>query len=171
MQNHNFLALDPSLTSTGYCVMSMDGTIIKAGRITTSKSEGSDNDRINKILNFFNDNVIHKDDIWEIATEDGFSGKNLKTGLLLSKLRGAIFGKFNYLKFFEYPPSFARKNMGLKGNTSKEEVADFIAKAYPHVAIKIGPYKDTGKNKTSDIYDAIAIAMAHRNCKKEKTGE
>lgn len=60
--------------------------------------------------------------------------------------------KINY-----YSPTTIKKCITGKGNSKKDLVAETIKDNY----INIGNYSDTGKNKTSDIYDAIGVAITH----------
>ena len=57
-------------------------------------------------------------------------------------------------------PSSVKKLVTGNGRAIKEDVAKYIQENY----IDIGEYSDKqGKNKTSDICDAISIAIAHNN--------
>ena len=156
----NILGIDPSLSSTGYAIVDSDTKeLIKKGRICTFKTDSTD-DRIQKIifhLESFNSMVD------KVGIEDGFVGKGKQTSLVLSELRGAIIAyyKYNYYEVNHELPSAIRKNFNLPGNAKKEDVAKEVLKYYPNLESEIGPYNDkTGKNKTSDIYDAISIALS-----------
>ena len=106
--------------------------------------------------------------------EDGFSGTNLKTGLQLATLRGAIIATFRLenLQVDHLKPTQIRQMLECGGKASKEEVAKVVTDTYQGNPVfdKIGPYSDKqNKNKTSDIYDAISIGMAF--IKLQKDGE
>lgn len=159
------LAVDPSLTSTGYCVLREDKKIEEINRITSSTKDGTDNKRIQNILRTL-DIIVNVHSITEIAIEDGFTGPNKKGSLSLAKLRGAIVGYFGMkgCTVDESEPKSTRVNMGLKGNASKEEVAEYILNLYPELIDKIGPYSDkNNKKKTSDMYDSVCIGLAYLN--------
>lgn len=169
----NILSIDPSLSSTGYSIIDSDTReIIECTRYIT-KPDIPENERIKNIVveldNIFEINNITKtsNKIIEIAMEDGFSKtKNLKTGLQLAKLRGAIISHFMLkdVPVYTQQPSETRKNLGLKGNAKKEEVANKILELYPELVDRIGPYSDKqNKHKTSDMYDSICIGIAHLN--------
>lgn len=154
------LGIDPSLSSTGYAIIDSDTKeLIKKGRYCTFKTDSTD-DRIQKIilhLKSFNP-IIDK-----IALEDGYVGPSRQTSLALSELRGAIIAyyRYNCYEVDHQAPKAIRKNFNLPGNAKKEDVAKEVLKYYPNLKNEIGPYNDkTGKNKTSDIYDAIAIALS-----------
>ena len=56
-------------------------------------------------------------------------------------------------------PTSVKKIVTGNGKATKEDVAKYVQDHY----INIGEYSDkSGKNKTSDIYDAISIAIAVR---------
>lgn len=163
----NILAIDPSLSSTGYSIIKSDTReIIECARYIT-KSNIPENERIKNI-------IIELDNIYEIngfineiAIEDGFtSSANIKVGLQLAKLRGAIISHFmlKNIPVYTQEPKETRKNLGLKGNAKKEEIANKILELYPELIERIGPYSDkTNKQKTSDMYDSVCIGIAHLN--------
>lgn len=159
------LAVDPSLTSTGYCVLTENRHIEEINKITSNSKNGTENQRIYNILRIL-DMAVEFYSIIEVAIEDGFTGPNKKGSLSLAKLRGAIVGYFimKGCSIDESAPKETRVNLGLKGNASKEEVAEYILNLYPELLEKIGPYSDkNNKNKTSDMYDAVGIGLAYLN--------
>lgn len=163
----NILAIDPSLSSTGYSIINSNTKeIIDICRYTT-KSGISENIRIKDIVTELDNIFLINNNIKEIAMEDGFSNsRNLKTGLQLAKLRGAIINHFlmNGVPVYTQEPSETRVNLGLKGNAKKEEVANKVLELYPDLINRIGPYSDkANKKKTSDMYDSVCIGIAHLN--------
>jgi crossover junction endodeoxyribonuclease RuvC len=160
------LAVDPSLTSTGCTVIDdQSRKIWEIRRFTSTTKDGTENERIHNILRKL-DRLTINYSITEIAIEDGFTGPNKKSSLSLAKLRGAILGYFimKGCSIDESAPKETRVNLGLKGNASKEEVAEYILNLYPELLEKIGPYSDkNNKNKTSDMYDAVCIGLAYLN--------
>ena len=159
------LAVDPSLTSTGYCVLTKDKKIKEIHRIVSTTKDGTENQRIHNIL-YELDKMVKYYNITEIAIEDGFTGPNKKGSLGLAKLRGAIVGYFEMKGCIvdESEPKSTRVNLGLKGNASKEEVAEYIINLYPELINIIGPYSDkNNKKKTSDMYDSVCIGLAYLN--------
>ena len=163
---NKILALDPSLSSTGYALInSEDLSILTKGRIITKKDKVFDNtdDRIQDIVYFFNDYPIFND-LDAVILEDGFIGKNIKGSMNLAQLRGALISFFKYRKYnvLHMQPKEIRKNFRLPGNATKEQVATEVLKYYPDLISDIGPYSDkSNKNKTSDIYDAIATGLSY----------
>lgn len=158
------LSIDPSFSSTGFSVLTMDKKIIYFSKFQT-KHDVEENQRIKAIVTILY-SIAQTYQIKEVAMEDGFVGASMKTGLQLAKLRGGIITYFmmNNIPIFTQQPSETRKNLGLKGNAKKEDVANEILNLYPELINTIGPYSDkSNKQKTSDIYDSICIGVAHIN--------
>ena len=157
------LALDPSLSSTGYAVIDSETQeLIIKGKINTSSKNTTD-DRIYNIIMYLK-TITNNIDFSMIILEDGYVGVNSQSSLKLSELRGAIifYFKLQGYKVVHQLPSEIRKNFGLKGNAKKEEVSKRVLKYYPYLEKEIGPYSDkANKNKTSDIYDAISIGLSY----------
>lgn len=164
------LAIDPALSTTGYAVISVDDLDIRyVDKITTS-SKHSDDDRIDAIVTRLFA-IAAQYPIKDIILEDGFLGRNARTCMQLSALRGAIIEVFRFNKYHveHMLPSEIRKHLGVGGNAAKEEVAKFISNMYAgSKKLKIiGPYSDKqNKDKTSDMYDALGIGVSY--CKKKK---
>lgn len=158
------LAIDPALSTTGYAVINIKTLeLAYINKFTTSPKNPMDS-RINEIVAklFF---IASQYPIKYIVLEDGYLGVNAKTCIQLATLRGAIIGIFNFHKYTVHHilPTQIRKHLSCGGKASKEEVANEIVKMYPNNKKLniIGPYSDKqNKNKTSDIYDAIAIGVA-----------
>ena len=67
-------------------------------------------------------------------------------------------------------PSEIRKKLMNNGSATKEEVAEYIRKYYEYddSIQNLGEFNDKpNKNKNSDIYDAISIALAHNKSTKK----
>ena len=166
MSNNLILGLDPSLTSTGWCVMAeADERIISKGRITSNNKYEEDV----RVMTICQDICMIAQEylVSEVAMEGQFSaGLNLSTGLLLSRLRGAVMHAIRTegLNIFYYQPSDVKKVITGKGNAGKEIVFESLSDIYKEDAVflDIGPYSDKpGKKKTSDIYDAVGVCYTH----------
>ena len=160
------LGLDPSLSSTGYCIMSKKQEIVTLGKIVTkvNKKTPTEEDRIFVICDTL-DKLIKEHEVTSIAIEDQFLHKNPKTTMKLSRLRGALgyMLKVNNCSVEHFPPSAVRKIIMGDGTADKEEVANFIQDKYKgnEDIMELGEFCDRNcKAKNSDIYDAIAIATA-----------
>jgi crossover junction endodeoxyribonuclease RuvC len=159
------LSVDASLSSTGWAVIEKGSKdVIDLGRICT-KSTTPEDDRIQYIIDTLLE-IRDKYSIREAVLEDGYLGKNAKTAMQLSKLRGGIiFVLRTYDTSVVYmQPSIIRQIFVGKGNASKEEVAEAITNMYSnniHVQA-LWPFSDkNNKSKNSDMYDAVSIGVSH----------
>lgn len=174
--NINVLALDLSISSTGYCVIS-SGKIIKCDRIVTEKKDKVSDKVKEGYSNFFVslnederiyyissviDEITKEYNINDYVIEDQYIGNNPKTGLSLSKLKGAIIyiGMNNYINIHHMKPTEVRVSLMGKGSADKKMVADFIKDNY----YDAGEFHDKkGRKKTDDMYDAIGCGIALLN--------
>lgn len=159
------LSIDASLSCTGYAVLDKDTKdIVDVNKITTT-SKIEEGERIFNITNELTE-VMDKYDIKEVVMEDQFLGKNAKTAMQLSRLRGAIDFAVRLKGYrIEYiqPPLIKKIFTGL-GNASKEDVANRIIEVYKdNIYVQaLGPFNDKqNKQKNSDMYDAISIGSAY----------
>lgn len=158
------LAIDPALSTTGYAVIDMDTLDLAYINKFTTSSKNSDDFRINEIVTRLFCTASQYP-IKHIILEDGFMGPNARTAIQLATLRGAIIGVFSFNKYMVHHmlPSQIRHELGCGGNAKKDQVAEAIIKMYPgnKRLQAIGPYSDKqNKDKTSDMYDAIASGVA-----------
>ena len=160
------LGLDASISCTGYAVMNDDTSLIEFNKITTKAKEEED-DRIFKISIKIKE-LIEKYDIKVVILESQFLGRNAKTAMQLSRLRGSIIFvcKFLNVELIHLQPSTIRMNLlGVgRGSASKEDVASFISEYYidNEYVKNLGELNDRQcKAKNSDIYDAISIALSY----------
>lgn len=162
--NDCILSIDASLSSTGYAVFS-DTDVIEVDKITTKANKMVEHDRIIFITNTLI-SVVKKYNIKNAAMEDQFTGKNLKTSMQLSRLRGAIDYalRTNGVNVEYLSPVTVKQITSGKGNNSKEEVAISILRLYPNndIVQSLGEFNDKqNKNKNSDMYDAIGIGYTY----------
>lgn len=158
------LAIDASLSSTGYCVVENNNQLVEFNKITTTTKMDEDV-RIFTIADKMRE-LIEKYSISEVVMESQFYSRNAKTALQLSRLRGAItyVVKSAGLNLINRTPSEIRKCLMDDGSASKEEVAKFIRGYFynDENVQALGELIDRAcKAKNSDIYDAIAIGVAH----------
>lgn len=158
------LSLDASISSTGYSVVDKTTKdVIECGKITT-KPKNLDSQRFLQICNKCEE-IIIKHNIYEVVIEGQYVHKNKKTALKLASLLGALIVKFRKLgcEIYKIQPSQVRSLL-LHGDSSKEEMANFIINFYPDNPLvkALGVFNDRNcKAKNSDIYDAISIALAY----------
>lgn len=162
------MGIDASLSSTGFAIMNIkenDIEFLEIDKIQTKKEHYRSEDfRICAITDRLKE-VIQKYNIECIVLEEQFMSKNSKTVLSLRKMLGSIMymAIHNKVQVEYLYPSTTRKLLMDNGKARKEDVASYIQENY----IDIGEYTDkTGKNKTSDMYDALALGIAYY--KKEK---
>lgn len=164
------LALDASISSTGYAVITNDDKLIEIGKITTTSKEDEDN-RIFKISLRVKD-LIEKYNIENVILESQFLGRNVRTVMQLSRLRGAVIFvcKFLNVNLIHLTPSEIRSYLFNKGSADKIEVANYVKTyyAFDEKVQALGEFNDRQcKAKNSDIYDAISIGLAFINKRKE----
>lgn len=157
------LALDASLSSTGFCVMNYDNReVVECGKITT-KPKDIISDRLNIICSKCNE-LIEKYNIKMLAIEGQYVHKNKSTALKLASLLGAIMITFSIknIEIYKIQPSQVRRIL-LHGDATKEEMAKLVQDYYSENSIvnTLGELNDRNcKAKNSDIYDAITIALS-----------
>lgn len=88
-----------------------------------------------------------------VSIEDAFSGRNVKTAMILSLARGAVIAALaeKAIPVYAYSPKSAKKAAVGYGNASKEQVASMTAALFN---IKVD-------NIPLDSTDAIALAICH----------
>lgn len=167
--------MDLSISSTGFCIIQNDkivrfGRIVTEGKPVSTKSKKpleyeyfyaseSEDNRMYYMTTILEE-LIEQYDITDICIENCFFGKNPKTGISLSKLKGftSHLGMTKICKIHYLLPTQVRKLLNQKGSSDKELVSLYIKRNYK---IDLGIFSDKqGKFKNSDIYDAIAIGIA-----------
>lgn len=152
------LGLDLSLSSTGWNIITHEDTILGHGRICTNAKKHTEFERMQIVANEIKE-LIEVNSIDTVVVEDQFFAKNPKTGLTLARLMGCVIYVCMELevKIELLTPTQARKILLGIGKSTKEDVAEFIRENY----IDLGEFSDKkGKDKTSDIYDSLAISLA-----------
>lgn len=161
------LAVDASFSCTGWTILEKRSReVIDIGKITTT-TKFEENDRMLKIASVLLDR-IRKYSIKEVCIEDGYVYINKRTGMQLSKLRGALIMALRLegcnIKSMQ-PGSIKKSFMGEgKGNAPKEEVAGKVLALYPNNKLvqSLGEFNDkNNKAKNSDMYDSISIGVAY----------
>lgn len=155
------LGLDLSLSSSGRCIFS-NNKVIAYGKITTKKQDfENDLDRFKYIADEVQE-IINKHEIDFAVIEDSVPAKKSRSVMQLNIIKGEVIRTLtlNLIPVGLLYPSTVKKLVTGNGKSSKEEVAQYIRENY----IDCGEYNDKpSKSKTSDIYDAIAIAIAWNN--------
>ena len=152
------LGLDLSLSSTGWNIITHEDTILGHGRICTNAKKHTEFERMQIVANEIKE-LIEVNSIDTVVVEDQFFSTNARTGITLARLMGCIIYVCKELEVSIelLTPTQARKILLGVGKSTKEDVAKFIRENY----IDIGEFSDkNGKDKTSDIYDSLAISLA-----------
>lgn len=155
------LGLDLSLSSSGRCIFS-NNKVITYGKIMTKKKDFEDDlDRLKYIADEVQQ-IINEHQVDFAVIEDSVPAKRSRSVMQLNILKGEVIRTLtlNFIPVGLLFPATVKKLVTGNGKSSKEEVAQYIRENY----IDCGEYDDSqSKKKTSDIYDAIAIAIAWNN--------
>lgn len=149
------IGLDPSLTSTGWGVIEVQGNRIRyiADGIVTTNSKMSMADRLVVLYDGICE-VVEKYQPDEASIEQVFMNTNPLSTLKLGQARGVVFlapAKYN-IPVFEYEPNKIKKAVVGVGHADKNQVETMVKMLLP------------GCNPVnSDSSDALAIAICHNN--------
>ncbi len=159
------MGLDPSISSTGWAVK-IDGDIVDLGRITTTNKSEEDERIFQIAVQILQKAREHKIDA--VIMESQFVYRNAKTALQLSRLRGGIVVllKMANISVKYISPSEIKQAVTGNGKAEKEDVAATLLVIYKdnEKVQNIGLFSDkSNKQKTSDIYDAVAAAYSYKD--------
>jgi crossover junction endodeoxyribonuclease RuvC len=151
---HKILAIDPSLTQTGWAVISKDhdGTLgFIASNIIKTNAKDSLPFRLSEISRAFN-KIINDYQPDEVAIEEVFINNNPLSSLKLGHARGAIIAacSMENLQVYEYAARLVKKSIVGTGSAQKQQVAMMIKILLPNAVFK---YEDES--------DAIAVGITH----------
>ena len=147
------IGVDPGSRVTGYSFVTKQKNrfqLVEAGCIRT-KANAPIPDRLFQIYHEL-DKLIHKHNPTSAAVEEIFSGKSIKSALLLGQARGVALmtlGKHN-LNVSTYHPNTIKKSVGGHGKAGKNEMIRVVS-------MLLGVQKPL----QADAADATAIAMTH----------
>lgn len=140
-------ALDLSLNSTGVCIFTNDGHIVNTLTIDTH-SEKETKLKL-KIIGDAFIKLIKKYPPEIIIIEQGFTLFNASTQQIF-RVHGVVNYLFCKYEQIYYPASTVKKEIGGKGNMTKEQVRDAILMKYPDL-----------KFKTLDESDAYSVGETY----------
>lgn len=149
------LGIDPGSRITGYGLVEKEKNIMRCVYAGTISSSGNVpfSERIYKIFQSLVDIMTQYEPL-EMAIEDVFFAKNVKSSLKLGHARGAaLIAAGNCgVKVFEYTPLEIKKSVVGYGRASKEQIRSMV-----QVILKL-------KNQLgADTSDALAAAICHLN--------
>lgn len=150
------LGIDPSLQSTGFGIIEFSNntyTVLSYGTIKPSRSQLLHH-KINKIKLRLEE-LIKNYEPEEVAIENPFYARNIKTAITLGQVRGAalVAVASHNCTLFEYSPLEIKKAVTGYGQADKNQVRIMIK-----TLLNI---KD--KNLETDASDALATAFCHLN--------
>jgi len=133
MKKKYIYALDLSQNSSGVCIFTNDGKLIKTFTIDTN-SEKETKLKLRIIGNeFVKIMKEYPPDI--VVIEQGFTLYNPSTQAIF-RVHGLVNYLFSEYEQIYYPASTVKKVVGGKGNMSKEEIHDALHKKYPNIKFK-----------------------------------
>ena len=149
------LGVDPGSHVTGYGLVEKKNNqliYVHAGRVTSSPKTPF-YDRIHKIFKAMTEIMSHYQP-QEMAIEDIFYAKNIKSSLKLGHARGAalIAAVECGVRIFEYTPLEIKKSIVGYGRASKEQVCSMV-----QIILNIKTISSL------DTSDALAAAICHLN--------
>lgn len=148
------LGVDPGLAAAGYAVISAQGnnfSLVDCGNITTAAGK-EDTDRLCQIHRELVE-IIEKNNPEQMAVEELFFNKNVKTAIRVGQARGVIMlcGSEAGLKVAEYTPLQVKQAVVGYGRARKNQVQEMV-KAMLGLQKIIEP---------DDAADAAAVAICH----------
>jgi crossover junction endodeoxyribonuclease RuvC len=153
------LGIDPGTATTGWAVVEEKKgkpSLVACGCINTSKLK-SDADRLVEIGEDIA-TLIKKHKPREVAVEDLFFFKNLKTAITVAQSRGVILYeiKKNRIPLFSYTPLQVKQALTGYGRAEKKQIQIMVKNI-----LRLGNIP-----KPDDAADAISVAVCHLNSRK-----
>ena len=157
------IGIDPGLINTGWGLIEVEGNIIRHIDHGLIKIKTSDDIAV-RLLNIYEALILilskHMPD--EASIEKTFVNKNPNSSLKLGHARGVILLALAKKKLtcFEYAPNQIKKSIVGRGHADKDQIATMV--------MMLLSKKIEG---TSDVSDALAIAITHAYQKHNKIAE
>jgi crossover junction endodeoxyribonuclease RuvC len=149
------LGVDPGSRITGYGLVDKKDNLVSCVEAGVISSPGNVPfyERIHKIYRSMVE-IMDRYQPGEMAIEDVFFAKNVKSSLKLGHARGAaLIAAVNCgVKVFEYTPLEIKKSVVGYGRATKEQIGSMVQVILKHPK-RFGP----------DISDALAAAICHLN--------
>ncbi len=150
------LGIDPGFAITGYGIIDTNKSQVELvcyGVIRTS-AKNTFPERITEVYESLN-TIIEKYEPDEVAIEELFFNKNVKTGILVSQARGVMILScvLNGIKINEYTPLQVKKGLTGYGKAPKVQCMSVVRMLLELEEIP----------KPDDAADALAVALCHYN--------
>jgi len=148
------LGLDPGYARLGWGVVVARGSecrMVEYGCIETHK--GEELPQRLAIINEELEKIITKHNPTDIAIEELFFSKNVKTGLQVAHARGVIFLRAVHHcgQIFQYKPNQVKQATTGVGNADKKQIQEMVKRILNLDKIP----------KPDDAADALAVAITH----------
>lgn len=148
------LGIDPGIAIVGYGIIDIKGSsisMVEYGCITTS-SKSNLADRLFFIKNEMTD-IIEEFQPEEMAIEELFFNKNVKTAITVAQARGVeiLAAKMKGLEIYEYTPLQIKQALVGYGRAEKEQVQEMVK-----MVLSL-----SDRPKPDDAADALAVAICH----------
>ncbi len=150
------LGVDPGYHRLGYTII--DASVNHAPQVVTSGTIETEKDdpfpaRLNFLFNRLTE-IIDEYMPEELAVEQIFHSKNVKTAILVAHARGAIIlaGERKDVRITEYQPRIVKLELHGNGNATKDQIRYVVNQLLRF------PQDESIRD---DEYDAIAIALTH----------
>jgi crossover junction endodeoxyribonuclease RuvC len=146
------LGIDPGLATTGYGIVDRDGDgykVVEAGVITTPAEEPLPR-RLKTIYDGVRE-LIAEFQPDEVAVEELYFAKNVKTAVSVAQARGVILLAACELPPVGYTPLQVKLQITGFGRATKGQIQGMVTRL---LGLKTGP-------KSDDAADALAIALCH----------
>ena len=151
------LGIDPGIATTGFGLIENKGSnlcLLDYGVVTTSP-KFSPGERLNKLYTELT-RILKKQKPEEVAIEELFFAKNVKTAMMVSQARGVIMlscMRSRMKEIFEYTPLQVKLALSGYGRAEKPQVLKMVMTLLNLREIP----------KPDDAADALAIAVCHFN--------
>lgn len=148
------LGIDPGIAIVGYGIIDVVGNkynVIDYGAITTP-SDMEFPTRLEKIYRDLDD-IIKKYAPEDVAFEELFFNKNVKTAITVGQARGVevVCAKMNQKEIFEYTPLQIKQAVVGYGRAEKHQVQEMVK-----FMLRLEKVP-----KPDDVADALAVAITH----------
>lgn len=148
------LGIDPGIAIVGYGVIDVIGNkniVVTYGAITTPADMAFPN-RLEKIYRDL-DEIIKKYEPDDVAFEELFFNKNVKTAITVGQARGVevLAAKINNKEIYEYTPLQIKQAITGYGRATKAQIQEMVKFM---LGLKEVP-------KPDDVADALAVALTH----------
>ena len=157
------IGIDPGLINTGWGLIEVEGNVIRHIDHGLIKIKTSDDIAV-RLLNIYEALILILSKYMpdEASIEKTFVNKNPNSSLKLVHARGVILLALakKKLKCFEYAPNQIKKSIVGRGHADKDQIATMVTML---LSKKI--------EGTSDVSDALAIAITHAYQKHNKIAE